>query len=173
MSKQTDEIAALRKRIEELEAKAAPPEPKKPFVPMSDAEHRDWVYQMQERRMSMATPPSVVRDFAALDDKLVKEIALRDARAPTGRPGMIPDSPQPSPRLSVGDGTGWAREIPIGPPPGVAQADRLMDAQDARDRAVLIEREARLKAMQKVTEQIETMRQQTEALAKLAERSKK
>jgi hypothetical protein len=30
MTKQTDEIAALRKRIEELEAKAKPPEPFKP-----------------------------------------------------------------------------------------------------------------------------------------------
>ena len=37
-----DELAALRKRIEELEAKANPPE-KKPFVPMTDAE---WRHQM-------------------------------------------------------------------------------------------------------------------------------
>jgi hypothetical protein len=44
-----------------------------------------------------------------------------------------------------------------------------MDAQDQRDRAELVEREARLQAMQKLAEQTETMRQQTEALAKLAE----
>jgi hypothetical protein len=122
---------------------------------MSDAEHQDWVHQMRERRMSMATPPSVVRDFAVLDDKMVKEIALRDARAPTGRPGMIPSS-QPSggggPANVPGSGTGWAHETPLGPPPGVAQADRLMDAQDQRDRAELIEREARFRAMEKLSE---------------------
>jgi hypothetical protein len=44
-----------------------------------------------------------------------------------------------------------------------------MDAQDARDRAELVEREAKLQAAQKVTEQIETMKKQTEALAKLVE----
>ena len=37
------------------------------------------------------------------------------------------------------------------------------------DRAELIEREARFKAMEKMAEQTETTRQQTEALAKLAE----
>jgi hypothetical protein len=144
-----EELAALKREVEELKAKLSPP--KSDFVPMTDAEHRDWVHQMQERRMSMATPPSVVRDLNVLDESLMRGVR-GDARAPTGRPGMIPDSQQPSPRPSVGDGTGWAREIPIGPPPGVAQADRLMDAQDARDRAELIEREARLKAMQKLAE---------------------
>jgi len=44
-----------------------------------------------------------------------------------------------------------------------------MDAQDAKDRAELIEREAKFKAAEKVAEQIETMKKQTEALAKLAE----
>jgi hypothetical protein len=44
-----------------------------------------------------------------------------------------------------------------------------MDERDRRDRAELIEREARFKAMAKLSEQTETMRQQTEALAKLAE----
>ena len=42
--------------------------------------------------------------------------------------------------------------MPLRPPPGVAQADRLMDAQDAKDRAELIEREAKFKAMQKLAE---------------------
>jgi hypothetical protein len=36
--------------------------------------------------------------------------------------------------------------------------------------ATLIEREARSQVMEKLSEQTETMRQQTEALAKLAER---
>jgi hypothetical protein len=77
-----DELAALKKKVEELEAKVSPP--KSTFVPESDEEHRDRMHQLAERRMSMATPPSVVRDWAVLDDNLVKGIALRDSRAPTG-----------------------------------------------------------------------------------------
>ena len=96
------------------------------------------------------------RDFAVLDDRLVKEITLRDARAPTGRPGMIPSSQQPSgggaPANVPGSGTGWGYSAPLGPPPGVAQADRLMDAQDAKDRQELIEKKAREQAMQKLAE---------------------
>jgi len=61
---------------------------------------------------------------------------------------------------------------PIGPPPGVAACDRLMDAQDQKDRAELVEREAKFKAMEKLAEQTETMRQQTEALGKLVEEGK-
>src|SRR6516225_6869222 len=100
-----DQIAELKKRIEELEK--AKPEPE---VSREERERRarawaDEMHQMREGRMAMATPPSVVRDFAVLDDRLVKEIALRDTRAPTGRPGMIP---QPSSggggRPSSGDG---------------------------------------------------------------------
>jgi len=58
----------------------------------------------------------------------------------------------------------------IGPPPGLRYVDAQLDAQDAKDRAELVEREVKLQAAQKVTEQIETMKKQTEALAKLAER---
>jgi hypothetical protein len=146
-----DELAALKKKVEELEAKVSPPESS--FVPMSDAEHRDWVHQMSERRMAMATPPSVIRDWNVLDDNLVKGVR-DDARCPTSPSGMIPSSqPSGGPANVPGSGTGWAHEIPLSPPPGVAQADRLMDAQDARDRAELIERDARIKAMEKLAEQ--------------------
>jgi hypothetical protein len=120
-------------------------------------EWMDQMHQMREGRMSLATPPSVVRDWAVLDDNLVKGLALRDARAPTGpsSQGAIPSSHQVTgvrPGGVPGGCTGWQAPIPLSPPPGVAQADRLMDAQDARDRAELIERDARLKAMQKLAE---------------------
>jgi len=97
---------------------------------------------------------------------------VRDNRGPTGPTGMIPRS-QPSGGGAAnvpGSGTGWAHEAPIGPPPGLRYVDAQLDAQDAKDRAELVEREAKLQAAQKVTEQIETMKKQTEALAKLAER---
>jgi hypothetical protein len=71
--KQADKIAALEREVAELKAKVSPPASE--FKPMSDAEWIDRIYQMREGRMSHATPPSVVRDFAVLDDRLVKEIA--------------------------------------------------------------------------------------------------
>jgi hypothetical protein len=73
MSKQTDEIAALRKRIEELEAKAKPPEPFKPepYQPI------DWT-----ARMTM--PPSALAAMVnAVPDRLIKDI-VRDNQAPRG-----------------------------------------------------------------------------------------
>jgi hypothetical protein len=121
-----DELTSLKARISELEAKVSPP--KSDFVPLSDAEWRDRMHALAERRMAMATPPSVVREFAVLDDRLVKEIALRDARAPTGRPGMIPTDGSVGGRPSSGDGSGWAKEIPIDVPGGT-RTQELIERQ--------------------------------------------
>jgi hypothetical protein len=86
---------------------------------------------------------------------------------------MIPRSQQASsgggPANVPGSGTGWAHETPIGPPPGINYVDAQLDAQDARDRADRVRQHAQLQAVEKATEQIETMKKQTEALAKLAE----
>jgi hypothetical protein len=127
-NKQTDELAALKKKVEALEAAQPKPVQSAAERERADAEWRDQMHQMRERRMSMAMPPSVVRDLNVLDDNLLRGVR-GDARAPTGRPGMIPDSQQPaSPRPSAGDGTGWAREIPLGPQPGIDLIDRGVNA---------------------------------------------
>jgi hypothetical protein len=163
-------------RLEELEAKAKPPEPKKPFVPMTDAEWIDEMHQMRERRMNHASnfhPDDLRAMERACPTSMMKEIALRDARAPTGRPGAIPNSQQPtSPRSSAGDGTGWGAATPIGPPPGLRYVDAQLDAQDAKDRAERVRQDAQLTAMDKLAEQTEAMKKQTEALAKLTEQMK-
>jgi hypothetical protein len=146
-----EELEELKRQVAELKAKLDPPKPT--FTPISDAEWRDQMHQMRERRMAMAMPPSAVRYFA--DGVTAADCAdIRQQRhRPTSPSGIIPDSQQPaSPRSSAGDGTGWIAPTPLGPPPGVAQADRLMDAQDVKDRAELIEREAKFKAMQKLAE---------------------
>jgi hypothetical protein len=128
-----DDIAALKKKVEELEAKVSPP--KSTFVPMSDAEWTDKMRAISERRMNFATPPSVVRDMAVLDDKLVKEIALRDARAPTGRSGMIPDSRQATgPAGGAANTTGWRDATPLGPQPGIKWVDAIAIADEVRQR---------------------------------------
>jgi hypothetical protein len=153
-----DELAALKARIEELEARS--PKPPEPFKPAP--------YQRYDPTEGMTMPPSALRAMVeAVPDRMLREI-VRDYRAPTGPTTMVPRQGG-GPANVPGSGTGWAEPTPLGPPPGVAQADRLMDAQDAKDRAALVEREAQFKAMDKIAEQTEAMAERTEASRKLAE----
>jgi hypothetical protein len=50
-------------------------------------------------------------------------------------------------RVSAQNTSGWRDPGPLSPPPGIAIADRLMDAADARDRAELIAAQARRRLM--------------------------
>jgi hypothetical protein len=133
-----EEIAALRKRIEQLEAKAKPPEPSR----SSEADTAKWIddmHQMRERRMSMASafhPDDLRAMEAAAPTHIVKEIALRDARAPTGPSGMVASSQQVS-NVREGGGTGWSEPIPLGPPPGIYRVDEQCIADAERQRAEL------------------------------------
>lgn len=137
----SDKIEALTAEIEKLKAQAP--------TPVDDAavaRHRDAIHQLSERRTSQFNPftrEQLAAMQAACPDP---QAIVRDHRgAPTGPARVIPNSPQPTNavRSVPGDGTGWFRETPIGPPPGVAQADRLMDAQDRRDRRDRLAEDAR------------------------------
>jgi hypothetical protein len=134
---QKDEIAALKKKVEELEAKLSPPK-SPPSAEERERATREWqdqMHQMRERRMSLAMPPSVIRDMAVLDDRLVKEIALRDARAPTGPRGAIPSSQQAGGGGSSPSSTpGWVDPAPLGPPPGINYVDAQLIADDVKQR---------------------------------------
>jgi hypothetical protein len=138
-NKQAEELAALKARVAELEEKAKPLEPEVSWEER-ERRRREWeneMHQLREGRMSQAMPPSVVRDMAVLDDNLVKEIALRDARAPTGpsSQGAIPSSQHLSDVRPSGSGTGgWAREIPLGPQPGIHWVDAQLIADDVKQR---------------------------------------
>jgi hypothetical protein len=135
--KQADENADLKRRIEALEAKVSPP--KSNFVPESDEEHRDRMDQLAEKRMSLATPPSVIRDWNVLDDALCAGIR-GDRHAPTGPAGSaIPSSQQVS-NVRTGGGSstpGWVDPIPLSNPPGIQHVDALCIADDVRQRAEL------------------------------------
>ena len=106
-----DELAELKARIAKLEADAkaaaVPPKPAEPSVP----------YQRYDPTAGMSMPRSALLEMArAVPDHVMKNIALRDARAPTGRPGAIPQSQQPtstSARNVAGSGTGWSHAIPL------------------------------------------------------------
>jgi hypothetical protein len=144
MTDAKEELAALQARVAELERAA--PKPTTPFK--SD----DWVVPNPIDRVSM--PLSAMREMAAaIPDHVVRDIALRDCRAPTGpsSQGVVASSQQLS-NVRPAGGTGWQAPIPLSSPPGVAQADRLMDEQDQKDRAELVEREAKFRAMQQLAE---------------------
>jgi hypothetical protein len=140
-----EELAALKREVEELKAKLSPP---KPFVPEP--------YQRYDPTAGMCMPPSALAAMvAAVPDHVIRDIAMRDNRAPTGRPGMIPNSQRltgGAPANTPGSGTGWAHETPIGPPPGLRYVDAQLDVQDANDRQELIEKKAREQALQKLAE---------------------
>jgi hypothetical protein len=143
--KQAEEIADLKKEVEALKAKVSPP--KSDFVPMSDAEHRDWVHQMQERRMSMATPPSVIRDWNVLDTATCQDLwrhGTVQSPSMAGASGQVTRTSS-NPGLPGSNTTGWVDARPLGPPPGIRYVDQQLDAQDAKDRADRIAQEARLK----------------------------
>jgi hypothetical protein len=124
-----EELEALKKKVEELEAKVSPPK-EKPFVPAP--------YQRYDPTAGMSMPPSALQAMAQHPCNQVMRGVIQDRHAPTGRPGMIPSSQQPSDvRGGAGDGKGWAREIPLGPSIHQRYVDAQLDEQDRRDRAEL------------------------------------
>jgi hypothetical protein len=139
MTDKKDEIiSALEARVAALEEKGKPPEEPKPFVPGP--------YQRYDPTANMRMPESTLREMCnAVPDHVMRGV-MRDARAPTGRPGMIPEQPSNvRPDSGAANTSGWRDATPIGPPPGVAQADKLMDHQDKLDRAELAQRLGALK----------------------------
>jgi hypothetical protein len=141
MANKKDENAELRARIEALEAAQPKPAPSHEDQARADAEWRDKMHQAAERRANTWMHPNAVQDLVAAEPKGFMAGVVHDNRAPSGRPGMIPSSQSSgSPARSAGDGTGWVALTPLSPPPGVAQADKLMDEQDRRDRIELARR---------------------------------
>ena len=114
--------------------------------------------------MRYATPPSVVRDMAGGVSEADCADLRRASHRPTGPSPMSPSPPQPVVRTGGGNvpggGTGWSREIPLGPSPHQRYVDAQLDVADARDKAERIKQEAQLRAADRL-----------DALAKLAEQA--
>ena len=135
MSKEIDElkaeIAQLRAEVE----RANPPAPPK----FELGERGPTTTELAMSRMAM--PPQAMRVMIeAVGDDAVSGI-VRDGRAPQNLSPLAAEGTV-RPRLP----SGMREPTPLGPPPGIAIADRLMDAADARDRADLIMQEARRRA---------------------------
>ncbi len=148
------EIAALKAEVDKL--KASQPTS---YDPAAVGRWQDEMHQMRERRASSHMPFSrsdLDAMRAAAPDDVVRNIAMRDNRAPTG-PSSAGTSGQTmrvstSPGI-IGSNTGWAREIPLSPPPGVAQADRLMAHEELEWRRQRVKEQAELKALLKAPEE--------------------
>jgi len=121
-----NELAALKARVAELEAKANP----KPFTPEP--------YQRFDPTANISMPRSTMLEMA-IPDHVMRGI-VRDNRAPVGYAGVIPDR-RLSQQVRRVPGTGWRDATPLSNPPGVALVDKLMDAADRADRHELIKRE--------------------------------
>jgi hypothetical protein len=143
LAKLKQALADQKAKVEALERAAKPPEPFKPQP-----------YQQYDPTAGMCMPPSVLRDMIAAEPRgFMREVAMRDARAPTS-PGTIPREQMSSPSGgSAGSGTGWVDAQPIGPSPHQRYVDAQLDAQDLKDRRELIEQKAREQALLKAVKE--------------------
>jgi hypothetical protein len=122
-----DRIAALEREVAALKAQHAPPAP---------AVTDDWSPINPIDRLAM--PVSTMREMArAVPDSEVRQIAMRDNRAPTGpsSAGAIPSSQLVSNVRGANVGGGWAREIPLSNPPGTRLIDTIAIADEVRQRS--------------------------------------
>jgi hypothetical protein len=153
-AKQDEEIADLRRQVAFSEPSVA-----LAILPRRTLlKRRDELHQMRERQMSNASnfsredlaamaaacPPSAMHDIIS------KGGAPRPPSA-DGVSGQLTRA-HPSPGLP-GSHRGWVEPRPISSPPGVAACDRLVDAQDAKDRHDLMVAEARRAAERKLAEE--------------------
>jgi hypothetical protein len=84
---------------------------------------------------SGAMPRSAVEDLVkAVPDEQVRAI-VKDLGKGPAQPGKLLEEPK-----GVVRGSGWAKEAPLEPPPGVKWVDQLCDVQDAIDRRELEKR---------------------------------
>jgi hypothetical protein len=133
--KPSDEIAELRAELEAL--KAAVPKPQLSWEEQQ-RRNREWddeMHQMRERQASRV-PSWLVRDTVGGVSDVDAQDLVHASHRPQGpsSQGAIPSSQQVT-NVRAGGGTGWAREIPLGPPPGIPMVDAIMIADDVRQRA--------------------------------------
>jgi hypothetical protein len=143
-----DELAALKARVAALERTAKPSEPFKPDP--------NWRPVNPLDRLSM--PRSVMQEMAnAVPDGVVRDIVAKGTIPGPSGAGASGDITRAHPGGGAanvpGSGTGWQNErpfvradFPAHPTPGVAAADRIMDAADKADRVELAQRLAAQKA---------------------------
>jgi hypothetical protein len=153
-------MGAIQDKLEALEAEVARLKQSTPTVidHAAAARFKDEMHQASEARASRFNP--FTRDQLdemrqAAPDNVCAGIVRDNQASPTVPRSVIPSSGATDvrgPLVPPGSGSGWSREVQLSNPPGVAQADRLMDAQDRRDRHEAVLQEAKRLALQKAVE---------------------
>jgi hypothetical protein len=104
--------------------------PPKPVVPVAPFDPLDRICSPGQWQWA--------RDMVKANREAGVDAAMRAELADRMRP-REPPKLGPGPAAEAG-GSGWAPVIPLEPPPGIREVDRLCDAQDAVDRAELRKR---------------------------------
>jgi hypothetical protein len=139
------ELEALRAEVERLKPAPTPSE-------ADVAAHRSAMHEAAERRMAGASnfsPDQLAAMAAACPDDVARDIVARGGMRPPSGHGAGGTVSAPLSRAHP-DTSGWRESTPIGPPPGIPLVDKLMDAQDAKDRHDRIVEEAQRKAAQRL-----------------------
>jgi hypothetical protein len=135
-----EELAQLKVRVAELEAKNKPPEP---FVPEP--------FQKWDPTAGMSMPRSVLMEMAAaVPDSAMKGIvheqrtsSVNQGPSAAGVGGTV-SAVHVNPGLQGSHrGSGWREAAPLQPPPGINYVDQIAGAFAARDRVDAIEDEAK------------------------------
>jgi hypothetical protein len=116
-------IAALERKVAELERANTPPPPPPDWTPPPNPIDRLSMDRSVMREMAKACPDSFVKDIVG------------DHRAPPG-PSMsgVPSSQQLSNVRGAGRGTGWSEPTPLSNPPGTRLIDAIAIADEVRQR---------------------------------------
>jgi hypothetical protein len=129
--KQAKEIAALKRELAEVKAAIAP---KPAYSGPSTAEWENEMHQLRERNASRV-PGWLQRECAGgVTDADARDIAAARHAPQTPSIAGIPSS-QPLTGVRPGGGSGWTREVPLSPPPGIHMVDALCIADDVKQRA--------------------------------------
>jgi hypothetical protein len=149
MGELNDKVKELERQLAEM--KTALPTP---IDHAAAARFKDEMHQLAERRASAhnAFSRADLEDMERACPTSTARAIVSDNRGGVGprSAAAMPASATPAPVVT--SGSGWAHEVELTNPPGVAQADRLMDEADRRDRLALIEEKAKQQAFLKATE---------------------
>ena len=129
IEKLKSQIATLTEKVAELEAKA---KPKPAFVPGPVG---PTTTELAMSRLSM--PPSALADMV----KVTGSDLMRDLRADARHSATLRPLGGEAPARERG--SGWRDAVPLSNPPGVALADKIVDAQDRAERVELAQRLAK------------------------------
>jgi hypothetical protein len=139
-----DRIAALQRELDVLKRALPVSADERARMDRAAKEWQNEMHQMREQRMAHAAP-FTREDIAAFDracpPSVSRDIAARGGIKPPSADGTTGTVSAVHRNSGLPGTQGW--QTSFGPQPGIQHVDRIVAAQDARDRAELIEREAK------------------------------